>query len=74
MRITLSAGKITDAQVLQVPDESGRDREINSSAVPVLVQETLQAQSAQIDSVSGATYTSEGYTESLQSAIDAAHQ
>lgn len=74
VRITLSGGKITDAQALQVPNESGRDVEINDAAVPVLVQETLQAQNAQIDSVSGATYTSEGYIESLQSAIDAAHR
>lgn len=74
VRITLSDGRITDVQVLQVPNESGRDVEINNSAVPVLVQETLQAQSAQIDTVSGATYTSEGYLESLQSAIDAAHR
>lgn len=74
VRIVMSGGKITDAQVLQVPSESGRDVRINSAAVPVLIQETLQAQSAQIDSVSGATYTSQGYTESLQSAIDAAHR
>lgn len=74
VRITLSGGKITDAQALQVPNESGRDVEINDAAVPQLVQETLQAQNAQIDSVSGATYTSEGYIESLQSAIDAAHR
>ena len=53
--------------------ESRRDVEINDAAVPQLVQETLQAQSAQIDTVSGATYTSEGYIQSLQSAIDASH-
>ncbi|AHH97541.1 FMN-binding protein [Kutzneria viridogrisea] len=74
VRITLSGGRITNAQALQVPSGSGRDIEINDMAVPVLVQETLQAQSAQIDTVSGATYTSEGYIESLQSAIDAAHR
>ena len=74
VRITLSRGRITDVQALQVPNESGRDVEINSAAIPVLVQETLQAQSAQVDTVSGATYTSEGYMESLQSAIDAAHR
>ena len=73
VQITVSAGKITAAQVLQVPQESDRDVQINSQAVPVLVQETLQAQNAQIDTVSGATYTSDGYTRSLQSAIDAAH-
>lgn len=73
VQITVSGGKITDAQVTQVPQESSRDVRINSAAVPVLNQETLQAQSAQIDTVSGATYTSEGYTQSLQSALDAAH-
>jgi uncharacterized protein with FMN-binding domain len=73
VQITVSAGKITAAQAVQVPQESDRDVRINSQAVPVLVQETLQAQSAQIDTVSGATYTSDGYARSLQSAIDAAH-
>ncbi|MFI5614396.1 FMN-binding protein [Amycolatopsis sp. NPDC051903] len=74
VEITVSGGRITDARVLQVPQESGRDVRINSEAVPVLNQETLQAQNAQIDTVSGATYTSEGYLQSLQSALDAAHR
>jgi len=73
VRITVAGGRITDAQAVQYPQESGRDVRINSAAVPELNQETLQAQSAQIDTVSGATYTSEGYQQSLQSAIDAAH-
>jgi uncharacterized protein with FMN-binding domain len=55
------------------PSGNGRDREINAYALPVLRQETLAAQSATIDAVSGATVTSEGYRESLQSALDAAH-
>ncbi|MEV6639373.1 FMN-binding protein [Amycolatopsis sp. NPDC051371] len=74
VQITVAGGEITDAQAVQVPQESGRDVRINSAAVPQLNQETLQAQSAQIDTVSGATYTSEGYQQSLQSAIDAAHR
>jgi uncharacterized protein with FMN-binding domain len=74
VRITLSGGRITSAEAVQVPNESRRDVEINDAAVPQLVQETLQAQSAQIDTVSGATYTSEGYIQSLQSAIDASHR
>jgi uncharacterized protein with FMN-binding domain len=73
VQITVSGGKITSAQVVQVPQESGHDIRINSQAVPILNQEAVQAQSAHIDSVSGATYTSDGYTRSLQSAIDAAH-
>lgn len=70
--ITVSGGQISDVQVPVYPSESGRDRSINSRAVPVLVQETLSAQSASIHMVSGATYTSTGYLASLQSAIDAA--
>lgn len=73
VQITVSGGRITSAQTLQVPQESSRDVRINSAAVPILNDETVQAQSAQIDTVSGATYTSEGYAQSLQSAIDAAH-
>ena len=73
VRITVAGGRMTDAQAVRYPQESGRDVRINSAAVPELNQETLQAQSAQIDTVSGATYTSEGYQQSLQSAIDQAH-
>ena len=72
VKVTLANGKITAVDVVQVPDSSGRDQEINSQAVPELVQETMQAQSAQIDMVSGATYTSDGYVTSLQSALDQA--
>jgi uncharacterized protein with FMN-binding domain len=74
VQITVSGGRITSARTLQVPQQSSRDIRINSAAVPILNNETVQAQSAQIDTVSGATYTSEGYAQSLQSAIDAAHQ
>ncbi|MBM0229161.1 FMN-binding protein [Micromonospora sp. ATA51] len=73
VRITVSGGKITDVTAVQVPDGNRRDQEINDYAVPILRQSALAAQSAQIDSVSGATVTSDGYRESLQSAIDAAH-
>jgi uncharacterized protein with FMN-binding domain len=71
--ITVSGGKITDVAVPTYPDNNGRDAEINAYALPVLRQETLSAQSAQIDTVSGATVTSDGYIESLQAALDAAH-
>jgi uncharacterized protein with FMN-binding domain len=70
--ITISGGSITAVNVPQYPNSGGRDREINSYALPQLVQETGSAQSAQIDMVSGATYTSQGYIQSLQSAIDQA--
>ncbi|MFI7488471.1 FMN-binding protein [Micromonospora echinaurantiaca] len=68
----ISGGRITDITPLKVPNTNNRDREINKYAVPQLRAEALTAQSAQIDAVSGATATSEGYTESLQAALDAA--
>jgi uncharacterized protein with FMN-binding domain len=73
VEITVTNGKITASKTTQVPNGNPRDQEINSYAVPVLDQETVQAQSAQIDAVSGATVTSDGYIQSLQSAIDQAH-
>jgi uncharacterized protein with FMN-binding domain len=73
VRISTSAGKITEVTALQVPDGNFRDQQINDYAVPILRQEALAAQSARIDTVSGATVTSDGYRESLQAAIDAAH-
>ena len=72
VQITVDGGKITAADVLQVPSGNHRDQEINSYAVPVLNGEVTDAQSADIDMVSGATVTSEGYIQSLQSAIDGA--
>lgn len=63
---------ITEVQVLQHPTGNARDDEINSYALPILVQETLDAQSGDIDMVSGATVTSVGYVQSLQSALDRA--
>lgn len=72
VQITASGKKVTAVDVVQVPDGNPRDVEINDYAVPVLTQETLQAQSADIDGVSGATVTSNGYVTSLQSALDKA--
>ena len=72
VRLTLAEGKITAVDVVQYPDGNGRDREINDDALPVLVQETISAQSADVDMVSGATVTSTGYLQSLQSALDQA--
>jgi uncharacterized protein with FMN-binding domain len=71
--ITVTDGKITSAAVPTYPNNNGRDREINSYALPLLRQETIAAQSADIDTVSGATVTSDGYKQSLQAALDAAH-
>jgi uncharacterized protein with FMN-binding domain len=72
VQITVKDGKITAAEVLQVPWNDHRDQEINSYAVPILNQEVVSAQSANIDMVSGATVTSDGYLQSLQSAFDKA--
>lgn len=72
VQITVSGGVITDVQTPAYPAHSSRDRQINQDALPQLISETLSAQSAQIDMVSGATYTSTGYLDSLQSAIDQA--
>jgi uncharacterized protein with FMN-binding domain len=70
VRVTLHGGRITAVTAVQVPQDSPRDQEITGFAVPQLTQEALAAQSAHIDTVSGATYTSEGYVQSLQSALD----
>lgn len=70
--VTVSGGKITNVTVPQYPQNDPRDQEINSQAIPMLVSETTQAQSANIDMISGATYTSQGYLQSLQSALDQA--
>jgi uncharacterized protein with FMN-binding domain len=73
VQITVANGKITEAEVTQVPWSNGRDQEINSYAVPILNSEAVDAQSSTIDMVSGATFTSQGYIGSLQSAIDQAN-
>ena len=73
VEVTVLDGKITAARAVQYPQNNGRDQEINAYALPILAQEVTQAQSASIDAVSGATVTSEGYIQSLQSALDQAH-
>jgi uncharacterized protein with FMN-binding domain len=72
VQISVRSGKITKVTILQQPNGNRRDLEINDQAVPILIDETIQAQSANIDMVSGATVTSEGYLESLQAALDEA--
>jgi uncharacterized protein with FMN-binding domain len=73
VQVTIAGGRITDVKTLQQPNGNFRDQEINSYAVPQLREEVLSAQSANIDTVSGATVTSNGYISSLQAALDAAH-
>lgn len=72
VKVTVSGGRVTDVTAVEYPTENPRDQQINSYALPQLRTEALAAQSADIDTVSGATYTSEGYKQSLQSALDAA--
>ncbi|TCC21672.1 FMN-binding protein [Kribbella sindirgiensis] len=74
VEITVRGGRITRSHAVQHPSGDGRTDQINSFAVPQLDHETVTVQSARIDTVSGATFTSEGYRQSLQSALDAAHQ
>lgn len=65
-------GTLADVTALQTPDDRGKSVAINDRAVPRLTQEALSAQTADVHTISGATYTSNGYRRSLQSAIDAA--
>ena len=69
-----SDGTLVDVAALQTPSRDGKSVRINDAAVPRLNSEALTAQSANVDTVSGATYTSNDYRRSLQSAIDAAAQ
>ncbi|MCW2527972.1 MAG: putative FMN-binding protein [Pseudonocardiales bacterium] len=70
--VTITGGKITNVAFVQLTSHDGRSADINSQAAPLLLRETLSAQSSNIDTISGATYTSEGYLQSLQSALDQA--
>ena len=72
VQVTLVNGKITNATALVYPTGSFRDQQINQQAIPYLIQETLAAQSANIQGVGGASYTSQGWVNSLQSALSKA--
>jgi uncharacterized protein with FMN-binding domain len=72
VRVTFAGTQITDVVPLRLPDSNGVDQQIDQQVVPILIQETLAAQSANIQAISGATYTSDGYVRSLQSALDKA--
>ncbi|MFI0815592.1 FMN-binding protein [Streptomyces sp. NPDC021098] len=68
--VTMSGGKITAAQAVKTPDSGPRSDQIAKDSIPKLNQQAVAA--AKVDTVSGATYTSEGYSKSLQSALDKA--
>ena len=72
VQLAVAGGSITDVNVLQYPAGNGHDLELNGYALPTPIRETLDQQSANIDMVSGATVTSTGYLQSLQSALDQA--
>jgi uncharacterized protein with FMN-binding domain len=69
--VTIRAGRLVDVTALQLPSDRRRSEEISTEAAPILRQEALAAQGAVIDTVSGATYTSDSYAQSLQAALDA---
>jgi len=69
VQVTVSNGKITHVTVPVYPNNSGQDRYINSQAIPLLIQEVMQAQSANIQGVGGASYTSQGFYDSLITAL-----
>ena len=73
VQVTMAAHKITGVKVLQETNDGVMSQQIDANAVPQLTKETLAAQSARIDAVSGASYTSAGYIKSLQSALDKAN-
>ncbi len=72
VQVTLQGSKITGVKVLQETNAGSLSQQIDANAIPQLNRETLAAQSARIDAVSGASYTSQGYIQSLQSALDKA--
>ncbi len=72
VQVTISNGKITAVTTLQAPSGDQHSSSISAAATPILASEALTAQSAKIDTVSGATFTSQGYMTSLQSALDQA--
>ncbi len=73
VQITVQAGKITDVTALQLTDAERKSVQISNRAAPLLRAEVLQAQSADVQTISGATVTSDAYLNSLQAALDAAN-
>lgn len=74
VQVSLRGGHVVRADATTYPQDTGRSQEINSQAVPMLDAEAVRADSARVDTISGATFTSGGYQQSLQAALDAAHR
>ncbi|MES2092555.1 MAG: FMN-binding protein [Actinomycetota bacterium] len=72
VQIVVASGTITDVKALRLTDADGRSVQISTRAAPILRSEVLSSQSARVSSVGGATYTSDAYLSSLQSALDQA--
>ena len=70
--VVISGGKISDVKALQLTDQGGRSVQISNYAAPILRKEVLASQSANVSNVGGATYTTDGYLSSVQSALDQA--
>jgi len=70
VEIKVSGKTITAVNAVALPDQDGHSAQISQYCAPILSQEAMSAQSAQIQMISGATFTSDGYIQSLQSAID----
>jgi uncharacterized protein with FMN-binding domain len=72
VKVTIQSGKLTNVQFLQYPNHRDRSVEINNYAMPQLTSEAIQAQSAHVDVISGATDTSEAFIQSLGDALSQA--
>jgi uncharacterized protein with FMN-binding domain len=72
VKVTVRGGRIADVTAVQLPQSDGRSAQISSYAAPLLREQALSAESAQVDGVSGATYTSEGFRTSLAAALSKA--
>lgn len=73
VQITVKAGAITDVTALQLTDDDRKSVQISNRAAPLLRAAVIKAQSAQVQTISGATVTSDAYLTSLQAALDAAN-
>jgi len=73
VQVSIQGGKISDVTFLDFPHDRRTSQEINAQATPWLQQEAIQAQSANVDLISGATLTSEAFVQSLQTALQSAH-
>ena len=73
VQITVKAGAITDVTALQLTDDDRKSVQISNRAAPLLRAAVIKAQSAQVQTISGATVTSDAYLSSLQAALDAAN-